>query len=97
MLNIEFGRNPFVGLAGIGKNVTRNGRTDGRTHARKRKEKFPAFARELKTRIRKNKIKNTHFIGLCSVQRLFDKKLQVIMLSWHTVNTVMHVCIGYIC
>jgi hypothetical protein len=32
--NMEFGRNPSVGLAAIGKNVTRNGRTDGRTHGR---------------------------------------------------------------
>jgi hypothetical protein len=42
MLYIEFGRNRFVGLAAIGKKHTGNGRrtdgrTDARTHARKRK------------------------------------------------------------
>jgi hypothetical protein len=34
ILYIEFGGNRFVGLAAIGKNITRNGRTDGRTDGR---------------------------------------------------------------
>jgi hypothetical protein len=55
MLYIEFGGNRFVGLAAIGKNITRNGRTDGRTDGRTHGQNKINFARELNKQTKQRK------------------------------------------